>query len=394
MITKHPRLSFRPGFHKRFMAGTPWAYSNEIIMDGAAKALPPGSVMTLTDAGGALLATVQFNPRTLIAARVIAKPDVTIDGAFYEGRIRAALALRERLYARPFYRLIHAEADGLPGLIVDRYGDVCVIQPNTAGMDAALADIVAALNSVVSPRAIVMRGDNAARGLEGLPEEDVKLLAGNLDGPVPVEENGVTYFADLMGGQKTGWFFDQRDNRAFMASLSKDRSVLDLYSHTGAFGLAAAVAGAKDVTAVDSSQLALDLAIKGAEANNVKARCTFTKAEVFAFLEKAGEKKWDVVIADPPAFVKSRKDLKPGLQGYRKLARLSAQVTAKGGVMLVASCSHNAPLPEFAEAVARGIHDAGRTARIIRTAGAAADHPVHPHLPESAYLKAQVFLLD
>ena len=362
-------------------------------MDPAAKALAPGSVVTITDAGGQTLATAHFNPRTLIAARVLGPPDTAIDQAFVAGKLRAALSLRERLFDKPYYRLIHAEADGLPGLIVDRFNDVCVIQPNTAGMQALAETIAAALSEVAGARAVILRGDSGSRTLEGL-EDETRTLVGSIDGPVKVEENGCTYFADLQSGQKTGWFFDQRDNHAFMASLCKGSAVLDLYTHTGGFALPAAKAGAASVLGVDSSQPALDLAVKGAAATGAKV--AFERAEVFPFLDAAltAKKTWDVVIADPPAFVKSKKDLKAGLQGYRKLARLCASVTAPGGFLFVASCSHNAPLDEFTNAVARGLEDASRTGRIIRTAGAAPDHPVHPHLPESAYLKAVVLQLN
>lgn len=392
--SRHPRLKLRPGAHKRLKSGHPWVYSNEVDMDAAAKALTPGAVVTVTDAGGQHLATAHFNPRTLIAARVLsAQGDVAVDAGFIAQRLRAALALREKLFDRPYYRLIHAEADGLPGLIVDRFGGACVIQPNTAGMDALADTIAAALRDVTGAQTVIVRGEGAARALEGL-EDQVRYAFGSVDGPVTVEENGVTFFADLMSGQKTGWFFDQRDNHAFMAALSKGARVLDLYTHTGGFALPAARAGAKDVLAVDRSAPALDLAAKAAAANGVV--CQFEKAEVFPFLDAALARKaqWDVVIGDPPAFVKSRKDLKAGLQGYRKLARLCAGVTAPGGILFMASCSHNAPLEEFTAAVARGVADAGREGRIIRSAGAGPDHPVHPFLPESAYLKAIVLQLD
>jgi 23S rRNA (cytosine1962-C5)-methyltransferase len=391
--TKHPRVQFRKGAHKRFKAGHPWAFSNEIEMDAAAKALPAGSVVTLTDAGGELLGTAHFNPHTLIAARLLTpEPDAAIDEAFVRERLRSAAALRDRLFAKPYYRLVHAEADGLPGLVIDRFGDVAVIQPNTAGMDQLLPAIAAALKAL-GIHTLVMRGDSAARGREGLKPE-ARALEGALDGPIAVEENGATFYADLLSGQKTGWFFDQRDNRAFMAGLSANLTVLDLYTHTGGFGIAAARAGAKHVTLVDSSAPALAFAEKAAESAGVKARCTFARQDVFPFLEASQSRRWDVVIADPPAFVKSRKDLKAGLQGYRKLARLCAGVTAPGGFLFIASCSHNAPVAEFTAAVARGVADAGREARILRTSGAGADHPVHPALPETAYLKAVVLHLS
>ncbi len=394
--TRHPRLKLRPGAQKRLRSGYPWVYSNEVDMDAAAKALPPGTVVTLSDAGGQLLATAQFNPRTLISARVLAfQPDVAIDETFIAARLHSALKLRERLLDRPYYRLIHAEADGLPGLIVDRFGDACVIQPNTAGMDVLTDQIAAALRDVAGAKTVILRGDSAARGLEGL-EDQVRCLFGGIDGPVAVEENGATFFADLMSGQKTGWFFDQRDNHAFMAGLTRNATMLDLYTHTGGFAIPAARAGAKAVLGVDRSAPSLELAVRAAEANGVTKTCAFERAEAFPFLEAALARKatWDVVIGDPPAFIKSKKDLNAGLQGYRKLARLCAGVTAPDGILFMASCSHNAPLDEFTAAVARGIADAGREGRIIRTAGAAADHPVHLLLPESAYLKAVVLQLN
>jgi 23S rRNA (cytosine1962-C5)-methyltransferase len=217
-----------------------------------------------------------------------------------------------------------------------------------------------------------------------------------LDGPVTVEENGALFRADLLSGQKTGWFFDQRDNHAFMAGLAKNATVLDLYTHTGGFAIPAARAGATKVTAVDSSQSALDLAAAALPLNDVAGRVACMRSDVFAFLEGAAARNetWDVVIADPPPFVRSRKDLKAGLQGYRKLARLCARVAAPDGIIFVASCSHNAPTDEFTAAVVRGVADANRSGAIIHTAGAGADHPVHPMLPESAYLKAVVLALD
>ena len=386
---KHPRVAFRKGDHKRLKGGHPWAFSNEIAMEPAIKALPAGSVVTLTDAGGELLGTAHFNSHTLIAARLLTTaPDAAIDAGFIAERLKSAMALRDRLFGKPFYRLVHAEADGLPGLIIDRFGDVFAVQPNTAGMDGLMNEIATAIESVAKSKAIVLKGDSAARGLEGL-KEDVRPYTGILDGPVAVEENGVTYYADLLAGQKTGWFFDQRDNRAFMASLSKGARVLDLFTHTGGFALAAAHAGAQSVTGVDGSATALALAGKAG------GIATFQRSDVFDFLEAAaGKQTWDVVIADPPAFVKSRKDLKAGLQGYRKLARLCAKVTAPGGLLFVASCSHNAPVDEFTAAVARGVDDAGRGCKILRSSGAAADHPVHPALPESAYLKAVTLALS
>jgi 23S rRNA (cytosine1962-C5)-methyltransferase len=241
----------------------------------------------------------------------------------------------------------------------------------------------------------VLRNDSNARTLEKL-ETNVRVAKGALTGAVELIENGARFLADLETGQKTGWFYDQRDNRANVAAFAQGARVLDLYSYGGGFAIAAARAGAADVTAIDRSQPALDLASRAAALNGVDKTCRFERAEAFAEMEKLGSKgeRYDIVVADPPAFVKSKKDLAAGIRGYRKLARLAAALVGKGGVLFIASCSHNVEVAEFAEQVRRGLEDAERNGRILRTSGAAPDHPVHPHLPESAYLKAELLQLD
>jgi 23S rRNA (cytosine1962-C5)-methyltransferase len=365
-------------------------------MDAAAKALPSGSLVTLRTDNGRTLGVATFNPHTLVAARLLDRDaGRRIDRDFLARRLKRALAIRERLYDAPFYRLVHAEADGIPGAIVDRFGDVVVAQLNTAGMTRLEPELVAALETVLAPKAIVLRNDSPARALEGLAEE-VRVAAGALEGALEVRENGARFEVDLMGGQKTGWFYDQRDNRAFMATLAKGARVLDLYCFVGGFAIEAAVAGAKEVTGIDRSEPALALAGRSAALNDAAERCTFRRGEVFAELQSLAStgERFDVVISDPPAFVKSKKDLGPGLRGYRKLARLAAGAVAPQGYLFLASCSHNVTPEDFWEAARRGLEDAGRSARLLRSAGAAPDHPVHPHLPESAYLKALVLALD
>ncbi|WP_448192499.1 class I SAM-dependent rRNA methyltransferase [Azospirillum sp. sgz301742] len=393
---RYPTIRLQAGRQKRVQLGHPWVYSNEVQMDPAAKAVPPGSPVRLTDANGNALGIATFNPHTLIAARILT-PDAgaVIDGAFLAGRLARAVRMRERLYDRPFYRVVHAEADGLPGLIVDRYGDVVTVQANSVFMDQRIGEILGALDEVLNPRAVILRNDGSQRALEGLAEE-TRLAKGSLDGALRLEENGATFFADPLGGQKTGWFYDQRDNRAFIASLAKGGRVIDFFSYNGGFAVTCAVRGAASVVAVDRSQPALDNASRAAEANGVAGIFEARRAEAFAELERlagAGET-FDVVIVDPPAFVKSKKDLGAGSRAYRKMARLAARITAPGGFLLAASCSHNVDPPLFAEQVARGLVDAGRTGRILRSSGAGPDHPVHPHLPESAYLKAITLQLD
>lgn len=389
-------ITLQPGRQKRAEGGHPWIYSNEIAMDAAAKALPPGGLVTVRKADGKGLGVATFNPHPLVSARLLSR-DATqrIDRTFFARVLRRALALRERLFDAPYYRLIHAEADGLPGLVVDRFGPALVCQFNTSGMALLEDEVLAALDQVLSPETIVLRNDSPARLAEGLASE-VRVAKGEVAGPVELIENGVRFRADLLGGQKTGWFFDQRDNRRFMAGLARGGRVLDLYTFAGAFAVQAAVAGAREVVGIDRSEPALALAGEAAKLNGVGERCAFRRGEAFAELERLaqGEERFDAVIADPPAFVKSKKDLASGLRGYRKLARLAATVAAKGGFLFIASCSHNADLPAFAEAVRRGIAETGRNSRVLRTSGADADHPVHPALPESAYLKAQVYMID
>ena len=389
-----PTIALQPSHHKRARFGYPWVYSNEIRMDAEAKKLPRGSLVQLEASNGEKLGVATFNPHTLIAARILSR-DATaaIDEGFIAKRLQAALELRERLYPGHCYRLIHAEADGLPGLIVDRYGEAVSVQANTAGMDLLLPQILAALDSVLAPKIVVLRNDASVRGLEGIAQE-VKVARGSLAGPVELSENGARFLADLEGGQKTGWFYDQRDNRAAVARVAKDARLLDLYCYGGGFAVAAARAGAREVIAVDRSGGALELASKSAALNGAELKTV--RAEVFEELERlaSASERFEVVVADPPAFVKTRKDLAVGARGYRKLARLSAAIVAPGGFLFIASCSHNVERALFDEEVRRGIGDARRGGRILLSSGAAADHPVHPLLPESVYLKGSLIQLD
>ena len=404
-----PELRLLPGRHKRVRAGHPWVFSNEIAMDARIRALPPGGMVRLVAASGEPVGLAGFNPHTLIAARVFARESgARIDRDFLAARLSAALALRERLHPGGFYRLIHAEADGLPGIVVDRFGDVLGVQLNTATAERLRADLLAALDAVLAPSRIVLRNDTPARRLEGL-DLSVETIRRASDGGLrreegeaddaartEIHENGAVFLADLGSGQKTGWFFDQRENRARVAALAGGARVLDAYCYAGGFGVLAATRGAREVVLLDRSEPALDLAMAAARRNGVESRCSALRGEVFAELERlaAGGARFEVVVADPPAFVKSRKDLGAGARGYRKLARLAAATVAQGGFLFIASCSHHMDPVAFAAEVARGLEDAGRHGRILASVGAGMDHPVHPHLPESAYLKGQLLQLD
>ena len=395
-----PAVRLRPGAHRRLVGGHPWVYSNEIEMDAAAREAPPGSVVRLVAHQGQDLGTAFFNRQTLIAARLLSrKRDVVIDADFFAAILAQARDLRQRLVGTPYYRLCHAEADGLPGTVIDRFGGTLVVQVNTAGMDRHLPDLLAALDRTLDPEVVVLRNDGAMRELEGLPLS-VEVAKGRLEGPIEIVENGARYFADPLGGQKTGWFYDQRDNRALVARLAAGLSdgarVLDCYSYTGGFAVQAALAGAAEVTAVERSQAALDLGARAADANGVAGRCRFVKAEVFAELGRLVREgaRFDLVIVDPPAFVKTRRELPQGLKGYRKLARLAALAVAPGGLLVTACCSHHVDPAVFGDQVGRGLNDAGRQGRVLFQRGAGPDHPVHPFLPETAYLKLQVLALD
>jgi 23S rRNA (cytosine1962-C5)-methyltransferase len=392
-MSKRPAITLKPREGRKARLGSPWIFSNEIVMDAAAKAVPPGALVHVKYDDGQDAGTGYFNSKSLIAVRLLARESgAAVDAVFFAGRLKRALSLREMIYAKPYYRLAHAEGDGLPGLTIDRFGDTLVLQVTTAGMEALLTPLKMALETVLSPTAIILRNDTPSRTLEGL-ESYVRAEKGEM-GRIAVEENGARYFADLGQGQKTGWYYDQRDNRAFIAGLANGKSVLDAYSYTGGFGILAAKSGASETVCLDSSAPALKLAEDSAAAN--KVALSAVKADVFEELERlAGQKEvFDIVVADPPPFVKSKKDLEPGAKAYRKLARLAAAVTRPGGTLLLASCSHNIPTERFAAECAAGIMRSGRKASMIREAGAGPDHPVHPMLPESAYLKSLVYALD
>lgn len=349
--------------------------------------------MRLEGDDGWRFGTFAFNPHSLIAARLLDHdPGAAVDADWVRQRVAAAAALRARVTDSPFHRLVHAEADRLPGLVIDRYDDVVVLQANTAGMDRLAAEIVAALQALFSPRAIIARNDSAARAYEGLPE-CIELLHGH-DATAEVVEGGVRFPVDPLSGQKTGFFFDQRPNRDRVASLAAGARVLDVFCHVGAFGLRCAAAGAAHVTLVDSSAPALERAAFAADRNGIVDRIATRRGDAFDVMAGlAAAERFDFVICDPPAFVKSKKDQAAGLRAYTRMTRLAAALVAPGGFLFVASCSHNAPPDLFAAAVADGLHRARREGRIIATGGAGPDHPVHPHLPESAYLKSQLLQL-
>lgn len=376
--------------------GAPWVYANELVTDRRTKKLAPGTLAQLEDADRQPLGVVAVNPASKIIARILdADAGTTIDQAWFKTRIARALALRAQLYDAPYYRLIHAEADGLPGVIIDRFGDTCVIQPNAAWAEALLAPLCAALVAVTGVTNVLKNAGGRTRTLEGLDDVSAVLHGTAPDRPLPVPMNGATYMADLTGGQKTGLFYDQRPNHAFAASLSKGARVLDVFAHVGGFSLAALAAGAERAVAVDGSAPALALAEQGAAEMALSDRFSTRQGDAFETLAALWDEgaEFDVVICDPPAFAPSRNALDAGLRAYERIARLAAPLVAENGILALCSCSHAADLAQFRGASVRGIGRAGRRGILLHTGFAGPDHPQLPQLAESGYLKSLFFRL-
>lgn len=392
-----PVVRLKPKANARAVRhGAPWVFDNELVTDRRTKALQPGSIAVLEDAERNALALVAVNPNSRIFARVLDR-DLTarIDRAWLADRLARALEMRARLYDAPFYRLIHAEADGLPGVVIDRFGDTAVIQPNAAWAELLLDELADALVDVTGVANVLKNASGRARTLEGLDEDSAVLRGAAPDAPVPVPMNGATYMADLTGGQKTGLFFDQRPNHAFAARLANGARVLDVFSHVGGFALACLAGGAAHALSVDGSEPALELARAGAQAGGTADRFETRRGDAFDVLTALGDEgaQFDVVICDPPAFAPSKQALEAGLRAYERIARLAAPLVTPGGYLGLCSCSHAADLSKFRTACTRGIGRAGRAGQIIHTGFAGPDHPLMPQLAESGYLKALFYRL-
>lgn len=373
---------------RRIRFGHPWVYANELVLDRRTKALAPGALALLEDSHRAPLAVIGFNAASKIAGRVLSlDPASSINPDWLAGKVDAALALRAKIYDAPFYRLVHAEGDGLPGVVIDRFGDTAVLQANAAWADAMKDDFSRILAARGMPN-VILNGSGRARSLEGLPELREVIVGQGPDRPLAVQLNGATYMADLIGGQKTGLFYDQRANHAFLQTFARGARVLDVFSHVGGFGLAALAAGADHVTAIDSSEPALSLAAEGASRMDAADRLTTEKADAFAALEARADEAFDIVICDPPAFAPSKQALDAGLRAYERVARLAAARVVPGGLLVLCSCSHAADLVRFRAASLKGVGRAGRAAQILHTGSAGPDHPQHPALAETGYLKA------
>jgi len=383
-----PALRLKRNEDRRLHAGHLWIFSNEV--DTGQTPLPKfkaGELVRVLAHNDRALGLAYVNPQSLIAARMLETWKIP-DTAWLAARMRTAMALRDRLYPKPYYRLVYGESDGLPGLVVDRYGSSCVAQIGTAGMERLKPQIQEALMQVVKCDALLFKNDSAAREMEGLPSY-VEAAKGSFDAPALVVEDELEFQAPLLEGQKTGWFFDQAANRRALSKyVAAGARVLDVFSYVGAWGIRAAHDGAREVTCVDSSAAALELAAANALRNRVKLATR--KGDAFDVLEEFAKQgaRFDVVIVDPPAFAKRKKDLPKALAAYKRLNQLAIQVLAPEGILVSCSCSSHVSAEELQDAIAKAARGADKHLQILEMGGQAPDHPVHPAIPETRYLKA------
>ncbi len=389
-MSQLPSIRLKKNEERRLRGGHLWIFSNEVdIAATPLRTFGAGDLAIVESSRGQVQGIAYVNPASLICARLLTRDaHAAIDRTFFERRLTRALRLRERLFSRPFYRLAYGESDGLPGVVVDRFGDVFVVQTSTAGMERLQEPLAAAIEALFAPKVIVVKNTSSLRALEGL-ETYTSILRGALDGPVEIEENGTRFLVDPIRGQKTGWFFDHRESRAGLAKLSHGLRVLDLFAYTGAWGVQVALGGAASVDCVDGSEAALELAAENGRLNGVLEKMQFVKQDVFEFLKRAREdrRRYDVVVLDPPALIKRKKDVGQGVEAYRRLNQAAIQVLSPGGILVSASCSfhlHRETLHDLLRAAAR-ISD--RHVVFFGRGGQAADHPVHPAIPETDYLK-------
>ncbi len=390
---EYPALYLKRGEDARLRAGHLWVFSNEV--DAARTpldAFQPGDPCVIVDARDKPVGVGYVNPHSLIAARLLARGlGHPLGASLLVHRLQVALALRERRYAEPYYRALYGESDGVPGLTLDRFGDVVVAQATTAGIERLLPAVEEAVRRVLKPRALVWKNDAGVRALEGLPAY-TRMGFGEAPEALEAREGGLVFGVDALGGQKTGWFYDQRSNRDALAPWVAGQRVLDVFSYVGAWGLRAAAMGAREVVCVDASGPAVARIDANARANGLAERVHAEQADAFEYLKAARERRerFDVVILDPPAFVKRRKDLKEGALAYRRLNEAAMQVLEHDGILVTCSCSWHLPRALLLEVLQKGARHLERSLQVLVQLQQAPDHPVHPAIPETDYLKGFV----
>jgi 23S rRNA (cytosine1962-C5)-methyltransferase len=384
-------LYLRAGADRRLRGGHLWVYSNEIDTGRTPLGgFAAGDPVCVRDAAGAALGSAYMEPQSLICARLYAPGEqVPLDQALFGARLATALAGREAAFARPFYRLVYGDSDTLPGIVIDRFGDYLVVQFNNEGIERHRDSLLAALVALLQPRGILLRGDSRSRREQGLPG-GAEIVHGEVPEQVALEENGVRFLAPVHAGQKTGWFYDHRMSRARLAAWVSGKSVLDVYSYIGGWGLQAGAFGAAEVCCLDSSAGALEGVVANARLNGLQDRVSTLRGsapETMAELRARG-RRFDVVILDPPAFIQRRKDLKKGFTAYRRINELALNLLGPGGLLVSASCSMHLSRADLMSAMQQAAVRAGCQLRVVEQGAQGPDHPIHPAIPETEYLKA------
>lgn len=385
-----PALQLKKNEDGRLRKGHLWIYSNEVDTQVTPLTVfTPGQQVIVQDNKGHDLGIAYINPHSLICARLISRSTkYLLDKSLLVHRINIALSLRQRFYSEPYYRLLYGESDGVPGLVVDRYGDTLVVQINTAGMEQVKDQIIDALLKTLKPEAIILRNDSSAREIEGLAS-DVEVAYGNASDTIQLLENNVWFEFPALTGQKTGWFYDHRSSRHYLQALVKDKRVLDVFSYLGAWGIQAAVAGAREVVTIDSSVRAIDFIHQNAALNKVDDKVSSIEGDAFEALQalRQDKQKFDVVILDPPAFIKKKKDHIKGMQAYQRLNQYAMQVMERDSLLVSASCSHHLKRDELLQLMHNAARHVDRQLQIFAQGHQAPDHPIHPAMPETEYLK-------
>jgi 23S rRNA (cytosine1962-C5)-methyltransferase len=381
-------IQLKKGEEKSFRRGNPWIFRHQLAHETVLAQAEPGAIAQLLDARGAALGIGLLSPNHLVVWRELQRGVGTaLPLDWVETRLITALQKRQKHYDVPYFRLIHSEADGFPGLVIDRFDQLLVVQIGTSGMERLWPQIETALLALLPGATILLRNDIAVRSKEGLPQAN-RVIGDAVPARITLEEYGVHYYADPWHDAPPGWRFDQRDNRALAALHAKDKRVADIFCHSGGFGIAAAVAGAAEVLMIDSSAAALALAKDAAQLNHIITPIRTEQGDAYTRMEELAEagEKFGLVILDPPALIPTHAHLPQGLRHYARTTRLGAMITAPGGILMMASHSPYCPAYALRKAVQDGIKAAGKHGKIIKMTGASADHPLHPRLPQSAYL--------
>ena len=383
-------LFLRKGADRRLRGGHLWVYSNEVDNERSPLGgFAAGDLVCVRNADNVVLGSAYMDPHSLICARLYAPGEQRpVDASWFRAQLALALASREALFEEPFYRLAYGDSDGLPGLVVDRFGDVLVAQLQNAGLERYREPLREALVDLLAPAGILLRADSRSRREQGQSAAG-EVVHGEVPPAVPLVENGVRFHAPVFAGQKTGWFYDHRDSRARLAGWSRGKRVLDVYSYIGGWGIQAAVAGANEVCCLDSSEPALTGAMENARLNGVADRVGTRRGpapELMAALHEEGER-YEAIVLDPPAFIQRRKDLKKGIAAYRRINELALRLLAPGGLLVSASCSMHLSRADLVDTLQRAAVRTGCEVRVVAQGGQGPDHPIHPAIPETEYLK-------